>query len=72
MQSEFWLFAKYETVLLTAEQVSELLHVTPKTVRNRAADGTFPRPRKDGLWHIEDIGAYLDCATSVPSPLKVA
>lgn len=72
MPNEFWLYGQFQTALLSAEQVAQLFHVTAKTIRNRAAAGTFPRPRKDGLWHIEDVAAYLDCTTSAPSRLKVA
>lgn len=60
MKSEFWLFGKFETPLIDVRQVADLLRVKPKTIQNRVASGEFPRPREPGLWHIEDVGAYLD------------
>lgn len=72
MKSEFWLFGKFETPLIDVRQVAELLHVKPKTIQNRVASGEFPRQREPGLWHIEDVGAYLDRAKSVPHGSKAA
>lgn len=72
MKTEFWLFGKFETPLIDAEQVASLLHVKTKTVLNRAASGTFPKQRESGLWHIEDVGAYLDRAKDVPNTSKAA
>lgn len=72
MKSEFWLFGKFDAVLLDVRQVAEVLHVTPKTVQNRVYAGEFPRPRQQGLWHIEDVGNFLDCAKNVPDSSKAA
>lgn len=72
MKSEFWLFGKFDALLLDVRQVAEVLRVTPKTVHNKAYTGEFPRPRERGLWHIEDVGAYLDRAKDVPHDAKAA
>lgn len=72
MKSEFWLFGKFDAVLLDVRQVAEVLRVTSKTVQNRVYAGEFPRPRERGLWHIEDVGAYLDRAKDVPDVTKAA
>lgn len=72
MKTEFWLFGQFETPLIDAGQLAGLLRITPKTVLNRAAAGTLPRQREPGLWHIEDIGAYLDRTKSAPSGRKAA
>lgn len=72
MKSEFWLFGKFETPLIDVSQVADLLRVKPKTVQNRVASGEFPRPREPGLWHIEDVGNYLDRAKDVPGRAEAA
>ena len=72
MKSEFWLFGKFETPLIDVRQVSGLLRVKPKTIQNRVASGEFPRPRESGLWHIEDVGNYLDRAKDVPEGREAA
>ena len=72
MKSEFWLFGKFETPLIDAGQVADLLRVRPKTIMNRVASGNFPRPREPGLWHIEDVGNYLDRAKDVPEGREAA
>lgn len=72
MKTEFWLFGQFETPLIDARQLASLLHVTPKTVLNRASSGTLPRQREPGLWHIEDVGAYLDSTKDVPKGQKAA
>jgi predicted DNA-binding transcriptional regulator AlpA len=44
--------------LLTIQQVAGLLHVDPRTVRRRVADGTFPQPIRIGRavrWRRLDI-----------------
>lgn len=72
MKTEFWLFGKFETPLIDVQQVADLLRVKPKTIQNRVASGDFPKPREPGLWHIEDVGEYLDRAKSVPDSQKAA
>lgn len=72
MKSEFWLFGKYETPLIDVRQVADLFRVKPKTIQNRAASGEFPRPRAPGLWHIEDVGAYLDRGQNVTGSREAA
>lgn len=72
MKTEFWLFGKFETPLIDVHQVADLLHVKAKTIQNRVASGDFPKPREPGLWHIEDVGAYLDRAKSVPDTRHAA
>lgn len=72
MKSEFWLFGKFETPLIDVRQVADLLRVKPKTIQNRVASGEFPRAREPGLWHIEDVGAYLDRDRAVTGDRKAA
>lgn len=72
MKSEFWLFGKFETPLIDVRQVADLLRVKPKTIQNRVASGEFPRQREPGLWHIEDVGAYLDRDRSVTDGREAA
>lgn len=72
MKSEFWLFGKFDALLLDVRQVAEVLRCTTKTVHNKVYAGEFPRPRERGLWHIEDVGEYLDRAKNVPSDRKAA
>lgn len=72
MKSEFWLFGKFDAILLDVHQVADVLRVTTKTVQNKVYAGEFPRPRERGLWHIEDVGAYLDRAKSVPDDREAA
>jgi predicted DNA-binding transcriptional regulator AlpA len=72
VKTEFWLFGKFETPLIDVRQVADLLRVKPKTVQNMVASGKFPRPRQPGLWHIEEVGDYLDRAKDVPDATKAA
>lgn len=72
MKSEFWLFGKFDALLLDVRQIAEVMHVTPKTIQNRVYAGEFPRPREQGLWHIEDVGNFLDRAKDVPQGREAA
>lgn len=72
MKTSFWLFGQFETPLIDAGQVAGIFRLRPKTIRNRAAAGSFPAPRTDGLWHIDDVADYIDRTGSVPGLEKAA
>lgn len=72
MNTTFLLMAKYDSVTLTLGQVCDLLDKKPQTIRNRMAQGTFPRSTNDGVWRVQDVAEYLDRTANVPKAAKAA
>jgi hypothetical protein len=63
---------------LTIDQIAELMHVTPKTARDKkVTDPKFPRPafqtsQRNRAWRRADVFAYLgitDALQSAPGSL---
>lgn len=52
--------------LLTDEQLAQVLHMEPGTIRNQRASLGIPviRRGRSPLYHAEDVAAYLDRARS--------
>lgn len=58
------LLQRYNHVTLDANQLAEILHLTPKTVTDQAAAGRLPIPTfkvgRQHLANIQDVANFLD------------